>query len=250
MIFIEGSATTADAFKAFWFGSNVPEGFAIGFYSGSGIGLSTDGDAVNLFDAVGSRVRGVTFGTSVTNFTFDNAAGPEGAISALSAAGENGASTVAGATGSPGRIATRTDQVTADGGVTGLVPAQLGLVLGAPATFAPFVAGVAKDYTATTTATVTSTAGDAALTVVDASAVAPGHVVNGTFALAQALQINANGGAFGAVSGTPLGLLSYAGPVSGDDVTIGLKQSVGAKDALRTGAYAKTLTFTLSTTTP
>jgi hypothetical protein len=33
-------------------------------------------------------------------------------------------------------------------------------------------------------------------------------------------------------------------------VTIGLKQPIGAKDALRTGAYAKTLTFTLSTTTP
>ena len=28
------------------------------------------------------------------------------------------------------------------------------------------------------------------------------------------------------------------------------KQAIGATDALRTGAYSKTLTFTLSTTTP
>jgi hypothetical protein len=33
-------------------------------------------------------------------------------------------------------------------------------------------------------------------------------------------------------------------------VTINFRQSIGAGDALRTGAYSKTLTFTLSTTTP
>ena len=33
-------------------------------------------------------------------------------------------------------------------------------------------------------------------------------------------------------------------------MTIGLKQTVGANESLRTGTYAKTLTFTLSTTTP
>ena len=35
-----------------------------------------------------------------------------------------------------------------------------------------------------------------------------------------------------------------------DAVTIGFKQSIGATDALRTGTYSKTLTFTLSTTNP
>ena len=44
------------------------------------------------------------------------------------------------------------------------VAAQLGLTLGPAASFAPFVPGVAKDYTASTTATVVSTAGSAALT--------------------------------------------------------------------------------------
>ena len=39
-------------------------------------------------------------------------------------------------------------------------------------------------------------------------------------------------------------------PVSNDPVTIGLRQSIAATDALRSGTYAKTLTFTLSTTAP
>jgi hypothetical protein len=33
-------------------------------------------------------------------------------------------------------------------------------------------------------------------------------------------------------------------------VTLGFKQSIGANEPLRTGTYAKTLTFTLSTTNP
>ena len=33
-------------------------------------------------------------------------------------------------------------------------------------------------------------------------------------------------------------------------MTVTFKQHVGANDALRTGTYSKTLTFTLSTTTP
>ena len=67
-----------------------PAGFLIGAYGGSGVGLSTGGDAVNLFDASGHRVTGVVFGSSTTGFTFDNAAGlgsrtlPLPAISTLS----------------------------------------------------------------------------------------------------------------------------------------------------------------------
>jgi hypothetical protein len=33
-------------------------------------------------------------------------------------------------------------------------------------------------------------------------------------------------------------------------VTVAFKQSIGAGEALRAGTYGKTLTFTLSTTTP
>ena len=48
--------------------------------------------------------------------------------------------------------------------VGGTVPATLSLTLGAPATFGAFTPGVAKEYTAASTANVISTAGDAALT--------------------------------------------------------------------------------------
>ncbi len=135
------------------------------------------------------------------------------------------------------------------------VPPQLSLTLGAAAAFNPFTPGVAKDYTASTTANVVSTAGDAALSVTDASATAPGHLVNGAFSLPSALRASAASPAgtsagLGTVSGAPLNLLSYGGPTSNDAVSISFTQSIGATDALRTGAYSKTLTFTLSTTTP
>ncbi len=42
----------------------------------------------------------------------------------------------------------------------------------------------------------------------------------------------------------------YAAPVSNDNVTIDFKQPIAANEPLRTGTYAKTLTFTLSTTNP
>ena len=38
--------------------------------------------------------------------------------------------------------------------------------------------------------------------------------------------------------------------MSNDPVTITFKQLVKANDPLRTGTYSRTLTFTLSTTTP
>ena len=60
------------------------------------------------------------------------------------------------------------------------------------------------------------------------------------------------GGALATVGGSsaPTSLLTYSGPVSNDAVAITFSQAVGANEALRTGTYSKTLTFTLSTTTP
>ncbi len=135
--------------------------------------------------------------------------------------------------------------------VGGSVPATLGLTLGAPASFGPLTAGIAKDYAAQTSATVISTAGDATLTVADPSSTATGHLVNGAFWLPSALQANA-GGPFADVGGSaaPTLLKSWTSPASNDPVTIAFQQHIGANDALRTGAYTKTLTFTLSTTTP
>jgi X-Pro dipeptidyl-peptidase len=116
--------------------------------------------------------------------------------------------------------------------VGGTVAATLSLTLGAPASFGAFTPGLAKDYSASTTASVLSTAGDAALSVSD-----PGHLTNGAFSLPQPLQVTM----------TPA---SWTAPVSNAMVAIAFTQSIGATDALRTGTYARTLTFTLSTTAP
>jgi hypothetical protein len=137
--------------------------------------------------------------------------------------------------------------------VGGSVPATLALTLGAPASFGPFTPGVAKDYVATTTATVTSTAGDATLTVADPSPTATGHLVNGAFSLPQPLQAGGTGGpSYTPVGGSsaPTTLKVWDGPTSNDSSSVSFKQTIGDRDALRTGTYAKTLTFTLSTTNP
>ena len=101
----------------------------------------------------------------------------------------------------------------------------------------------------------TSSAGDALLSVVDPDTAHPGHLVNGSSFLPQALQAKATkadtiGTSYNDVSGSPLNLLTWSAPVSSDAVTLWFSQHIGTTDALRTGTYAKTLTFTLSTTTP
>jgi hypothetical protein len=113
VVFIEGSsiagenAVIANNFIAAWFGGSAPSGFQIGFYTGSGIGLSSGGDAVNIFNAGGTRIAGVDFGAATPGVTFDNAAGINiSSISTLSVAGVNGAfaSVTGGEIGSPGVI--------------------------------------------------------------------------------------------------------------------------------------------------
>jgi LVIVD repeat-containing protein len=143
----------------------------------------------------------------------------------------------------------------AEGNVSGTVPGTLSLTLGPPATFGAFTAGVAREYNTGTTANVISSAGEATLSVTDPATTNAGHLVNGAFALPNALQARARNAAnpatvFGAVSGTPLSLLTYGGPISNDPVSLDFRQNIGAADALRTGTYSKTLVFTLSTATP
>jgi uncharacterized protein YjiK len=100
-VFIETTegATKVQAFEALWFGANVPAGLQVGTYHGSGIGLSTGGDQVNLFDQDGDHVAGVAFGPSPTGpfESFENVdavgtgPGPASPIGHLSAIGVNGA---------------------------------------------------------------------------------------------------------------------------------------------------------------
>lgn len=144
------------------------------------------------------------------------------------------------------------------GAIGGNVATSLALTLGGAPSFGSFVPAVARNYDTALNASVVSTAGDAALSVSDPATQAPGHLVNGAFALAQPLQVRANnaantGTAFTALSetGAPVNVLSYPGPTAGaDNVTINFRQAIGATDVLRAGSYSKTLTFTVSTTTP
>src|SRR6185436_11763845 len=121
-------------------------------------------------------------------------------------------------------------QVGGNGGVGGDVPATLSLTLGAPPSFGAFTPGADRDP------------------------VNPGHLVNGSYVLPSPLQMrgrksDAQGTAFNNV-GSLLNLLTWSAPVSNDAVSLDYKQHISANDGLRTGNYSKTLTFTLSTTTP
>ena len=109
VIFSDKAVTTS--FLSTWFAANVPAGLQIGTYIGGGVGLSTSGDAVNIYNASGVLQANVTFGVSDGTLpfqTFDNAAGLNStAISRLSLTGTNGAfASVSGTEiGSPGTIA-------------------------------------------------------------------------------------------------------------------------------------------------
>ena len=127
-----------------------------------------------------------------------------------------------------------------DGTVGGSVPATLSVSLGGPATFAPFVPGVAREYDASMTANVIST-GSATLSV-----------------SIRAREPRAGWSTARSRCRTPLQRRAFcerrqrqdARPVSNDAATVAFRQAIGANDALRTGTYSKTLTLTLSTTEP
>ena len=113
VIFTEGSASGGTdaaidaAFLNAWFGSNVPAGLTIGNYGGSGVGLSTSSDAVNIYNASGILQANVSFGAASAG-TFDNAAGLNNAtLTQKSGIGTNGAfySLAGGEIGSPGVVA-------------------------------------------------------------------------------------------------------------------------------------------------
>ena len=118
---------------------------------------------------------------------------------------------------------------------------------------------MAREYDASTTANVISTAGDATLSVArPATPATTGASSTARSALPAAAARGrdepgrAPARALAPVGGSanPTSLLTYARPVSNDPVTVAFKQAIGANDALRTGTYSKTLTFTLSTTNP
>ena len=99
------------------------------------------------------------------------------------------------------------------------MPATLALSLPGPVSFGTFIPGIAREYTASTTATVISTAGSATLSVSD-----PGYLANGTFTLAQPLRVEM----------TPA---ASAPPSLQRAAAIIVEQAIGATDPLRTGTH-------------
>jgi hypothetical protein len=137
------------------------------------------------------------------------------------------------------------------------VPDVLSLELGPAPPFPAVVPGRTREYEITLSGTATSTANTARLTVHDPSDLAPGHLVNGTYPLpaalrARATSLDAAGGELADVGGAtaPTTLLTYAEPSGSDPFTVTLRQPIGARDKLRVGTYAKTLTFTLGAASP
>ena len=70
VIFMETAAPTTDipTFKTFW-GTSL-DNVSVGSYTGSGIGLSSGGDGVILFDASGTEVTRLSFGAATAGFSF------------------------------------------------------------------------------------------------------------------------------------------------------------------------------------
>ena len=124
------------------------------------------------------------------------------------------------------------------------------------ATLGSITPGIGRDYDAACAATITSTAGDATLSVADVSN-GTGRLANGTSELASPLLVRATNAAnpntvFAPLTGAsnPLTLLTWSTWFSNDTVTIGIRQRIAQNEPLLAGGYSKTITFTLSTSTP
>lgn len=97
-------ATDLTNFRNFWGGLS---GIQVGYYGGSGIGLSSAGDGMIVFNSSGIEVTNyVSFGAATAgtsfNFVYDASGGLTSAANALSVAGEYGATTVNAAWGGTG----------------------------------------------------------------------------------------------------------------------------------------------------
>lgn len=111
VVFLEGNTSGSNdasidaAFISAWFGATPPAGLTLAGYGGSGVGLSTSGDAVNIFDSTGALITRVDLGAAPGGASFDNTAGLNNVtLATLSAVGVNGAflSASGAEIGSPG----------------------------------------------------------------------------------------------------------------------------------------------------
>ncbi|MDA0160184.1 VCBS repeat-containing protein [Solirubrobacter ginsenosidimutans] len=113
-----------------------------------------------------------------------------------------------------------------------VVPTLYLLLDQGPLSFGTFTPGLTSDYTATANAHVISTLESASLTVSE-----PGKLTNGSATLDSPLAVSFSKAA-------------WTKPVADDPVTITFKQHIDEREILRTGAYSRTVTFTLAATEP
>ena len=86
-----------------------------------------------------------------------------------------------------------------------------------------------------------------------ARSIASRRLVNDAFSLSRPCRHVSSAGGVGpalAPVSTPPRFLAHAASLSNEVVSVAFRQHIGPTQALRTGAYSKTLAFTLSTTTP
>lgn len=164
-------------------------------------------------------------------------------------------------------VAQSSSSTTVTTGVGGSVSSTLSLSVGSVYLSWVIAPGVAADYSTAVNTTVTSTAGNATLTVADLSAGfpgRPGHLITFVshmvpFPLPQGLQVSATSPAGVGQPFAPVGraenptpLVTWSSPVVDDPVTVTFTQPVAATDSVVEPAqpYWKTMTFALTTTDP
>ena len=142
---------------------------------------------------------------------------------------------------------------TVTGKVSAIVPSTLGLAVN-PLVLGPFIPGVAQTYTGTTTATVTSSWPNATLSVYDedANTNTNGRLVNGASIIPTRLDVLNSTGAYQSIQASNQArvVATWATQVAGASATITMRQAIANNNVLVAGEYAKTLTYSLSTTTP
>jgi hypothetical protein len=133
---------------------------------------------------------------------------------------------------------------------------MLSLQLGQEPQLGPIVPGIAATYDASVTATLTSSAGNATLSIADADN-GTGRLTNGTSEIATPLQVRATSAAnpntaFTNLRGltNPVALLTYNTALANEPVTVTVRQAIAATQALTMGGYSKSVVFILSTATP
>lgn len=125
-VFIESSTPGTDipAFRTFWGGAGNLSAVQVGSYSGSGVGLSSTGDGVVVFDSIGGTVAGpISFGAATTGVSFGYNPTTQ-TFGGLSQAGQFGAFTsvnALGNVGSPGVVPEPSSVALAGLGALGLL---------------------------------------------------------------------------------------------------------------------------------